>query len=72
MRAARDGLRGQPVQPVQPPLDEPGAPLAHRDLMHPQLGGDFLVVFSLRARQHDPDRCASACALVARRAQRVS
>jgi hypothetical protein len=41
-------------QPVQAGPDEPRAPLACRDLMHPQPGGDFPAVLAVRAGQHDP------------------
>src|ERR1017187_6177218 len=41
-------------QPVQAGPDEPRAPLACRDLMHPQPGRDFPAVLAVRAGQHDP------------------
>lgn len=41
-------------QAVQPRLEEPAPPLAHRRQAHADPFGDLLVRQSLRARQHDP------------------
>ena len=60
--------RGSSLQPVEPVLGEPAAPLAHRADRDPQLPGDLGVVRPSAAASTIRDRNASACALVRRRA----
>ena len=51
---ARHPRAGLIAQPVQPPGQEPGPPLAHGAPVHPQPRGDGDIGAAVRAGQHDP------------------